>query len=76
MGQVLDCPDKADAYLADLQRLLSLVEERTKGIPPEQRLKVMFAGPKSVYTVATGEMLQTEILDRAEHRPIAERILG
>jgi iron complex transport system substrate-binding protein len=76
MGRVLDCSDKAEAYLADLQRLLSLVEERTKDIPRDKRPKVMFAGPKSVYTVATGEMLQTEILDRAGGENVARSLKG
>jgi iron complex transport system substrate-binding protein len=76
MGRVLGCADKADAYLADLQRLLNLVEERTKDIPSERRLKVMFAGPRSVYTVATGEMLQSEILKRAGGENVAQTLEG
>ena len=62
VGKVLQCEDRAEAYLKDCRRLLDLVSARTRDIPPDKRLRVMFAGPKSVSMVATGEMLQTECL--------------
>lgn len=76
MGRVLGCEDKADAYLADCRRLLKLAEDRTRDIPADKRLKVMFSGPKSVYTVATGEMLQTEVLRRAGAENVAAGLKG
>lgn len=76
IGRVLGRADKADAYLSDLRRLLTLVEERTKDIPSDERLKVMFAGPRSVYTVATGAMLQTEIVKRAGGENVAQTLEG
>lgn len=76
MGRVLGCEDKAEAYLADCRRLLRLVEERTQSIPPEKRARVMFAGPKGVYSVATGQMLQTELLRRAGAENVASYLKG
>lgn len=76
VGRVLGCEDKAGAYLDDCRRLLKLVEDRTRDIPADKRLKVMFAGPKSVYTVATGAMLQTEIIKRAGGENVASDLKG
>ncbi len=76
MAKVLDCEDRADAYVADCRRLLAIVKERLADIPKEQRLKVMFAGPKSVYSVATGEMLQNQILELAGARNVAVDVKG
>jgi iron complex transport system substrate-binding protein len=65
VAKVLDCERKADEYIGDCQRLLSLVRDRIGDIPADKRLRVVFAGPKSVYTIATGEMLQNQMLERA-----------
>jgi iron complex transport system substrate-binding protein len=76
VGKVLGCEDKAQAYLKDCRRLLNLVNARTRDIPPGKRLRVMFAGPKSVYMVATGEMLQTEWLRLAGAENVASGLKG
>ena len=76
IGRVLGCEDRAQAYLDDCRRLLTLAEDRTGDIPADKRLKVMFAGPKSVHTVATGEMLQTEIIRRAGGENVAAGLKG
>ena len=76
IGWVLGCEDRAQAYLDDCRRLLTLAEDRTGDIPADKRLKVMFAGPKSVHTVATGEMLQTEIIRRAGGENVAAGLKG
>lgn len=76
IADVLDCPDKAEAYLSDCRKLLGLVEKRIRDIKPGARLKVMFAGPKSVYSVASGQMLQTEIIERAGGRNVAHDLTG
>jgi iron complex transport system substrate-binding protein len=59
IAKVLDCPDKGEEYIRFCQRLTSLVEERIQAIPPDRRLKVVFTGPKSIYTIASGEMMDT-----------------
>jgi iron complex transport system substrate-binding protein len=76
MAQALDCKDAADAYLRDCRSLLSYVEQRLAHIPPDERVKVMFTGPKSIYSVATGEMLQTEILELAGAVNVAKGLKG
>jgi iron complex transport system substrate-binding protein len=65
MAKVLDCKEKGEEYIATCSDLTSKVRDRIKDIPVEKRLRVVFAGPKSVYTLATGEMLQNQVLECA-----------
>lgn len=65
MARVLDCEKRGEEFIADCRRLLSLVKDRVGHLPAEKRLRVVFAGPKSVYTIATGEMLQNQMLELA-----------
>ncbi len=65
MAKVLDCEEKGRDYVRECRRLLSLVHDRIKDIPTPKRPRVIFAGPKSIYTLATGEMLQSQMLELA-----------
>ncbi len=76
VGEVLDCQEQAESYIEDCRDLLDLVQARVADIPPERRPRVLFSGPKSVYTAATGEMLQNEILELAGGRNVAEHLKG
>jgi iron complex transport system substrate-binding protein len=76
MARVLHCEAKGQAYIDDCESLLKMVKKRVADLPAENRLKVMFAGPKNTYTVATGEMLQTEILNLAGARNVASNLKG
>jgi iron complex transport system substrate-binding protein len=75
-GKVLGCEARAEDYIADCEKLLDLVKKRVASIPPDKRLKVMFAGPRSVYTVATGEMLTSEIIAIAGGQNVAAGLKG
>jgi iron complex transport system substrate-binding protein len=76
VAKVLDCEAKGQAYLDDCRRLLELVQDRTRDVPPAKRPRVMFTGPKSIYTLATGEMLQSEMIERAGALNIAASLKG
>jgi iron complex transport system substrate-binding protein len=76
VGKVLGCTERAEEYIADCRKLVEMVRGRVSDIPYERRATVMFAGPRSVYTVATGEMLTTEIINVAGGRNVAERLRG
>ena len=76
VARVLDCEDAADAYIGDCTRLLHYVEQRLKDVPADKRVKVMFTGPKSIYAVATGEMVQSEILELAGAINVARDLKG
>jgi iron complex transport system substrate-binding protein len=75
-GRVLGCEQVAEAYIADCEELLGMVKKRVASIAPEKRVKVMFAGPRGVYTVATGEMLTSEIISRAGGCNVAAGLKG
>jgi len=76
VARVLGCEKRGEEYVAECERLVSLVKERTDRIPREKRLKVMFVGPKNIYTAATGQMLQNTLLETAGGRNVAESLKG
>jgi iron complex transport system substrate-binding protein len=76
MATILGCEEEGRAYVADSQRLVTLVQDRLKDIPPDQRRRVLFSGPKSIYTVATGEMLQSQSLSLAGATNVAAGLKG
>jgi iron complex transport system substrate-binding protein len=76
VARVLGCEKRGEEYVAECERLVRLVKERTDRIPPEKRLKVMFVGPKNIYTAATGQMLQNMLLETAGGRNVAESLKG
>lgn len=76
VARVLGCEKRGEEYIADCERLVRMVKQRTDRIPPEKRLKVMFVGPKNIYTAATGQMLQNTILETAGGRNVASSLTG
>jgi len=75
MADILGCEKKGEAYITACETLLSMVDNRLKGnigLP----LRVMFAGPKSIYSVATGNMLQTRILELSGAFNVAKELSG
>lgn len=76
IAKVLNCEDKGEAYIVECNKLLQLVEDRLGNIPEEDRPRVMFAGPKSVYTVASGEMLNTTLLEMAGAVSVSKDLKG
>ena len=76
MAKVLDCEKKGEEYISSCRGLVSLISSRIKDIPADKRMRVIFAGPKSVYTAATGEMLQTRMLELAGAINVAASLKG
>ena len=76
MAKILGCEDEGRAYVDDCRRLVTLVQDRLKDIPVDQRRRVLFSGPKSIYTVATGEMLQSQSLSLAGATNLAAGLKG
>ena len=76
VARVLRCEQRGEEYIAACERLVRLVTERTAPIPLESRLKVMFVGPKNIYTAATGQMLQNTLLEAAGGRNVAASLKG
>lgn len=63
MGTVVGETDRAAALLGYFDGVISKVAERTAGV--EEKPTVMFLGSSSMYSVATGAMIQSEIMDVA-----------
>jgi len=75
MSDILDCPNVGETYIKTCQDLLQMVEDRLKDQVGTPR-KVLFAGPKSIYSVATGNMLQTKILDLSGAINVGRKLNG
>jgi iron complex transport system substrate-binding protein len=75
IADVLGCPDAGQTYISACQALLDEVAARLEN-NVDTPVPVLFAGPRSVYSVATGNMLQTEILARAGARNVAQELQG
>lgn len=75
MADILGVPQKGARYITTCRNLLDTVEKRLNqaGRPPRT---VLFSGPKNIYSAATGQMLQTRILECAGARNVAERLKG
>jgi iron complex transport system substrate-binding protein len=75
MADVLECPEAGQTYITACNALLDEVAARLEN-NVDTPVPVLFAGPRSVYSVATGNMLQTEILARAGARNVAQDLEG
>ncbi len=76
VGRILGREKEAEDYIAASERLLNLTKMRLERIPAEKKLKVMFSGPRNMYTVATGEMLQSRVLEAAGAYNVAQGLKG
>ena len=76
IGKALECEDKAEEYINACQGIVDLVQERIKDVPEQERPKVFYAGPKSIYTAASGDMLQNTMIKLAGGINVAEETIG
>lgn len=76
MARVLGCGEQGEAYIKDCQRLCTMVSERVSKVPQEQHPRVMFCGPKDIFTVASGEMLQNTMIEMAGGKNVATNVKG
>ena len=76
VGRILGREKEAEGYIAACEQILSLTTRRLDRIPAEKKLKVMFSGPRNMYTVATGEMLQSRVLEGAGAYNVARNLKG
>lgn len=75
MADVLGCREKGEQYIKRCRDLLGMVARRLDGRVDEP-IKVLFAGPKSIYSAATGNMLQSRILELSGARNVAAGLKG
>lgn len=76
IGKALECEDKAEEYINACQGIVDLIQERIKDVPEQERPKVFYAGPKSIYTAASGDMLQNTMIKLAGGINVAEETIG
>jgi iron complex transport system substrate-binding protein len=76
LGRILNREKEAEGYIAACERLVNLTTKRLDRIPAGKKLKVMFSGPRNMYTVATGEMLQSRVLEGAGAFNVARGLKG
>ena len=75
VSDVMNCKDRGDAYIKACQDLVDMVQSRLKG-HVEKPINVMFAGPRSIFSVATGNMLQNQILNLSGAVNVASELTG
>jgi iron complex transport system substrate-binding protein len=76
MAKVLGCEERGEEYIRECEKILALVGERIGDIPAENRPRVMFTGPKSIFSVAGGDMLTASIIERGGGQNVAADIKG
>ncbi|THB76280.1 MAG: iron ABC transporter substrate-binding protein [Desulfobacteraceae bacterium] len=75
ISSVLECEGDGEHYIKQCRDLIRMVQTRleTTSGPP---VKVLFSGPKSIYSAATGSMLQTQILELSGAVNVANELDG
>ncbi|NMA04685.1 MAG: ABC transporter substrate-binding protein [Clostridiales bacterium] len=76
MGDILDCKKQADDFETYVKEKVSTIEGRAKDVKDEGKPKVLFTGPKSIYTVATGDMFQSEMIEMAGGINVSKELKG
>ncbi|WP_371381339.1 ABC transporter substrate-binding protein [Sporomusa aerivorans] len=76
VAKVLNCEERGKEYIAACDRWLQLVKERISSIPDGQRPKVLFSGPRDIFSVATRDMLQTSMIEAAGGVNAAAELAG
>lgn len=75
-AKVLRAEEKGQRYVDACENILKIVKERVADIPADKRVKVMLSGPKSIFTAASGEMLQSSMITMAGGRNAAAGLKG
>lgn len=76
LGEIFQCQERASGYTRYIQGQLAYIAERVAKIPRNQRPKVLVTGPNSIYTVATGEMLQSVMVEAVGGINVASGLKG
>ena len=63
LGDIFNCKKEAKEYTEFIKSKYKYVDDRTKKLDESEKPVVLITGPKSIYTVATGEMLQNEMIE-------------
>ncbi len=75
VSDVMNCKERGEFYIKACQDLVNMVQSRLES-HVEKPLAVMFAGPRSIFSVATGNMLQNQILNLSGAFNVARELSG
>jgi len=70
-----DARARADAFDGDLARIFAAVDTDLADLKDEERVRVLFLGT-STELVASGDMYQTELIERAGGRSVSASLVG
>lgn len=76
IAKILNCEEKGESYIAECDKILKIVSSRVNKIPTNKRARVLFAGPKSVYTVASDDMMDASIIKLGGGISVSSSIKG
>ena len=65
MGEVFDCPERTQEVINFIENLRNMVSSRVKDIPEEEKPVVLVCGSGGVYTAATKDMFQHQMVETA-----------
>ncbi|MDD2556380.1 MAG: ABC transporter substrate-binding protein [Syntrophaceticus sp.] len=65
MGEVLDCPERTQEVIDFIEDLRNMVSSRVKDISDDEKPVVMVCGSGGVYTAATADMFQHQMVETA-----------
>ena len=75
-GEIFNVQDKAQEYTEYVKDKYNYLNDKTKELDEDKKPKVLITGPKNIYTVATGEMLQNEMIELGGGINLAKDIKG
>lgn len=76
LGKVLEAEETATDFVSTYNGILVRAEEKTADLTAEERPKVYLGGSMGLLSTATGEMLQSSIIESAGGRNVGEDLVG
>lgn len=65
MGEVFDCPERAAEVINFIEELRGIISSRLAGLPDKEKPVVLVCGNGGVYTAATADMFQHQMIETA-----------
>jgi iron complex transport system substrate-binding protein len=65
IAKAVGTPQQAENAIAECRRVVELVGQRVGAIDADQRMRVYFSSPRGIFSTATGDLLQDEMITMA-----------
>ena len=76
LGFVFDKQDRAEELTSFIKGKMSQITDKTSKLPEDKKPRVLLCGPAGVYTCASGEMFQDEMIETAGGINVGHDIKG